>query len=184
VKRRRRDDDDGEPGERTLTDAEWLARAMADVVPLRDRRERVRAEPPIEVPKGPRASTPPPAREQPDEDDDSASSFAVPGVDRREIRKLKRGDHVPGRRLDLHGVTAAEAVAKVTRFIADSRPLHRCVCIIHGRGLHSAGNVAILKMRVRACLRRHQAVLAYADAPPSDGGAGAVYVLLRKSARG
>jgi DNA-nicking Smr family endonuclease len=33
---------------------------------------------------------------------------------------------------------------------------------------------------VRACLRQHPAVLAYADAPRTDGGAGAVYVLLRK----
>jgi DNA-nicking Smr family endonuclease len=40
--------------------------------------------------------------------------------------------------------------------------------------------VPILKTRVRACLRQHPAVLAYADAPRTDGGAGAVYVLLRK----
>jgi DNA-nicking Smr family endonuclease len=51
---------------------------------------------------------------------------------------------------------------------------------VHGRGLHSKGNVSVLKTRVRQCLRRHQAVLAYADAPRKDGGSGAVYVLLRK----
>jgi DNA-nicking Smr family endonuclease len=37
-----------------------------------------------------------------------------------------------------------------------------------------------LKTQVRACLRRHHGVLAYTDAPRADGGAGAVYVLLRK----
>jgi DNA-nicking Smr family endonuclease len=77
-------------------------------------------------------------------------------------------------------MTAAEAVARVIRFIDSGHHRHRCVCIIHGRGLHSAANVSILKTRVRACLRTHRAVLAYADAPRDDGGAGAVYVLLRK----
>jgi DNA-nicking Smr family endonuclease len=52
--------------------------------------------------------------------------------------------------------------------------------VVHGRGLHSAGNVAILKSRVRAALREHPAVLAFTDAPRTDGGQGAVYVLLRR----
>ena len=51
--------------------------------------------------------------------------------------------------------------------------------IVHGRGVHSEGGVSKLKPHVRACLRSHRAVLAYVDAPPADGGPGAVYVLLR-----
>jgi DNA-nicking Smr family endonuclease len=102
-------------------------------------------------------------------------------VGRREIKKLRRGEYVAGDRRDLHGMTAAEAAGAVKHFLDNSRQRrHRCVCIVHGRGLHSEGNVAILKARVRECLRAHPAVLAYADAPGSDGGAGAVYVLLRK----
>jgi len=57
---------------------------------------------------------------------------------------------------------------------------HRCVCIIHGRGLHSKRNAPILKTVVRKYLRSHRSVLAYADAPVTDGGLGAAYVLLRK----
>jgi len=38
-----------------------------------------------------------------------------------------------------------------------------------------------LKSRVRALLRAHPAVLAFADAPNTDGGPGAVYVLLRRA---
>jgi DNA-nicking Smr family endonuclease len=38
----------------------------------------------------------------------------------------------------------------------------------------------VLKSRVRESLRQNQAVLAFSDAPVADGGAGAVYVLLRK----
>ena len=107
--------------------------------------------------------------------------FAANGVDRREIRKLKKGEYIVRDRRDLHGMTAAEALASVRPFIENSRHApHRCVCIIHGRGLHSDGNQPILKTRVREYLRTHRSVLAYADAPVSDGGSGAVYVLLRK----
>jgi DNA-nicking Smr family endonuclease len=152
---------------------------MADVVRLPpDPRSRVRAPPrtsPV-IAGGP--SKPAPAA-QPDEAE-SSSEFAANGVDRRELRKLKRGDYSPGDRLDLHRMTATDAVAAVKQFIERSRPRHRCVCIVHGRGLHSEGNVAVLKSRVREGLRHNRAVLAYADAPPNDGGSGAVYVLLRK----
>jgi DNA-nicking Smr family endonuclease len=82
--------------------------------------------------------------------------------------------------LDLHGQTAAEAIATLEQFIEGRRHRHRCVCVVHGRGLHSKENVSVLKARVRQYLRRHPAVLAYADAPRTDGGRGAVYVLLRK----
>jgi DNA-nicking Smr family endonuclease len=68
----------------------------------------------------------------------------------------------------------------VKRFIDAACHRHRSVCIVHGRGLHSEGNVSVLKTCVRECLRRHRAVLAYSDAPRTDGGSGAVYVLLRK----
>ena len=116
-----------------------------------------------------------------DDVDASDGDFVAPGVDRRELRRIKRGEQSVGERLDLHGMTAADACASAGRFIDSSRhSRHRCVCIVHGRGLHSEGHVSILKARVRASLRSHPSVLAYADAPPSDGGTGAVYVLLRK----
>lgn len=156
------------------SDAEAFEHAMADVVRLApDPRGRVRSAPPIIA--SPAATSSDDPVEGPDE------SYAGPGVDRRVIRKLKRGEYLAGDRRDLHGMTAAEACASVGRFIESSRhSRHRCVCIVHGRGLHSEGNASILKDRVRAYLRSHRSVLAYADAPRSDGGAGAVYVLLRK----
>ena len=159
-------------------DAEYFLKAMTGVVPLgQDPRGHVRADPHVRPPRA-AASVPSPAARETTEH--SEAGFAAPGVDRRELRKLKRGDYPPGGRLDLHGMTAAEAVARLMRFIDNGRRRYQCVCVIHGRGLHSEGNVAILKLRVRACLRTHRAVLAYADAPRGDGGDGAVYVLLRK----
>jgi DNA-nicking Smr family endonuclease len=183
VKRRSRDiDRDSSHGDDALSDAdrELLARAMADVVPLtEDERQRVRpvADTRDDPPRMSPREMPPPSAD----DDLPESSYVAPGVDRRTLRRLRRQEFPVAARLDVHGLTAAEAVAQVDRFIDGSR--HRrlaCVCIVHGRGLHSEGNVAVLKMRVRGRLRHHRQVLAYTDAPPSDGGPGAVYVLLRK----
>ena len=155
-------------------DADAFAREMRDVVPLEpDPRGRAPRAAPISPPRHPL-----PRSEQADVPE---SDFVAHGVDRREIRKLKKGDYVVRDRRDLHGMTGAEALASVGRFIENSRHRgHRCVCIIHGRGLHSEGNLPILKTRVREHLRSLRSVLAYSDAPASDGGSGAVYVLLRK----
>ena len=155
------------------SDVEAFERAMADVVRLGpDARGRIRAAPP--------AIGTPAATSPADDVEGSDEDYAAPGVDRREIRKLKRGAYAAGDHRDLHGRKAAEACAIVRTFIENSRHRrHRCVCIVHGRGLHSEGNASVLKARVRECLRHHRSVLAYADAPRSDGGAGAVYVLLR-----
>jgi DNA-nicking Smr family endonuclease len=159
-------------------DAEHFARAMADVVRLApDPRGRARSTRPLK----PRPGAPPSPQtivHEKDEDEDSHASFVAAGVDRRELRKLKRGEYAPSLRLDLHGQTGTEAVASVKHLLEHAR--HRCVCIVHGRGLHSPGSVGVVKTRVRAYLRRHPAVLAFADAPSSDGGAGAAYVLLRR----
>ena len=155
------------------SDAAAFERAMADVVRLPpDPRGRIRETPPLSAPSAASAADP---VDEPGED------FAAHGIDRRKIRKLKRGEYAVGDRRDLHGLTVAEACASVDRFIDNSRHAgRRCVCIVHGRGLHSEGQTSVLKARVREHLKRHRSVLAYADAPQSDGGAGAVYVLLRK----
>lgn len=156
-----------------------FARVMADqdVVRLpRDAKRRVRATASVNLP--PVAA--PPGASPLAGDEDGSEDFAANGVDRREIRKLKRGAYPPAMRLDLHGMTADEACLSVGQFVEGGRHhRRRCVCVIHGRGLRSPGGVAILKARVRRLLRSHPAVLAFADAPGSDGGSGAVYVLLR-----
>ena len=162
-------------------DIDHLAEAMADVVPLApDHRGRVRAAPAVTIRHKATAAAPSSSSAGHDDGTEAEEGYAAHGVDRRELRKIKRGDYAAGDVLDLHGQTAEEAVANVKQFIDSRRHRHRCVCIVHGRGLHSKGNVSVLKTRVRQYLRRHPAVLAYADAPRTDGGSGAVYVLLRK----
>ena len=158
-----------------------FARAMSaeNVVPLRpERRARAHGAAPVRLPP---ISLHPDVTATGGDAEEQDDEFAAHGVNRREIRKLKRGDYAPADRRDLHGMTAIEASASVRRFIDASRHnSHRCVCIVHGRGLHSKGNSPILRTRVREYLKSHPSVLAYTDAPVSDGGSGAVYVLLRK----
>ena len=158
-------------------DVDAFAREMRDVVRLDpDPRGRVRSVVPTHPPRH--------SPQRTEHAEVSDHDFVAHGVDRSEIRKLKRGEYIVRARRDLHGMTGAEAVASAGRFIENSRHRgHRCVCIIHGRGLHSKDNQPILKTRVREYLRSHRSVLAYTDAPVSDGGPGAVYVLLRKQAQ-
>ena len=169
-------------------DADAFARAMSDIAlvkPMKvDPRGRVHAtrpDAPTRVP-APRPAPPPtPKHIASDLDEAIDGAWLAPGVDRRELRKLRRGDHAPVRRLDLHGLSGAAAVAQVRAFINSARATCRCVAIVHGRGLRSADNVSVLKPRVREYLKKDPGVVAFADAPRTDGGEGAVYVLLKKN---
>jgi DNA-nicking Smr family endonuclease len=109
---------------------------------------------------------------------------AAPGIDARLLRSLRRGDFSLQGRLDLHGMTQAEAKGAVDRFLNESRRAHkRCVLIVHGRGLNSQDQIPVLKQSIRTWLSQKsigKTVLAFATARPQDGGTGAVYVLLRR----
>ncbi len=106
------------------------------------------------------------------------------GLDRRLLKKLRRGNFSMQSFIDLHGRTRQEAREILPRFIAESRQQRRrCVLIVHGRGLNSKDQVPVLKESLKVWLTRgalSRAVLAFCTARPCDGGAGAVYVLLRK----
>lgn len=121
-------------------------------------------------------------------DADEFMSGCVPGLDPRVLRSLRKGEFTPQADLDLHGSDAASARALVETFVvtAHARGL-RCLRIVHGRGNRSPNGEAVLKPSLPRWLGRGPArliVLAYASAPPSDGGAGATYVLLRKGGGG
>ncbi len=108
----------------------------------------------------------------------------APGVDKRLLKRLRRGDFAQQGYLDLHGLTREEARSAVAKFLADSRVQRkRCVLLIHGRGLNSPDRVPVLKNALVMWLTRGglaKRILAFATARPVDGGAGALYVLLRK----
>jgi DNA-nicking Smr family endonuclease len=108
----------------------------------------------------------------------------APGIDRRLLKKLRAGDYAVQAHLDLHGMSSEEAHGEVDQFLVAARTAgRRCVLIIHGRGHGSKEGIPVLKERLRVWLTRGRigrGVLAFCSARPSDGGAGAVYVLLRK----
>ena len=54
----------------------------------------------------------------------------------------------------------------------------RCVRIVHGKGLRSAGREPVLKRHVRKLLARKSEVLAFVEPRAAEGGGGAVVVLL------
>ncbi|MBK8014131.1 MAG: Smr/MutS family protein [Deltaproteobacteria bacterium] len=120
-------------------------------------------------------------------DIDASDEFlegAIEGLDRRIVSKLRRGAYTIKAHLDLHGLTRDEAREAVERFLAECQGAHqRAVLIVHGRGLNSPDNIPVLKGLLQSWLERGRIakrVLAFATARPHDGGAGAVYVLLRR----
>ncbi len=117
-------------------------------------------------------------------DSDEFVEGAVQGFDERVLRKLRTGDFSARAHVDLHGLTRDEAKVAFERFIQNARTAgHRCVLIITGRGLHSKDQVPVIKQGVQQWLTRGRfarQVLAFCTARPKDGGAGAIYVLLRR----
>lgn len=108
-------------------------------------------------------------------------SFLRPGMQHNVMRKLRRGQYVINAELDLHGMTSAEARRALTIFLTEARQTgQQCLRIIHGKGLRSANSGPVLKPMVAKWLSQRDEVLAYCTARVTDGGSGAVYVLLKK----
>ena len=106
-------------------------------------------------------------------------AFLRPGLPRDILRKLRRTHWVIQDDLDLHGLTGDEAVAQTAVFLADCmRRGLRCVRIVHGKGLRSVGREPVLKRHVRKLLTRKSEVLAFVEPRSTEGGSGAVVVLL------
>ena len=106
--------------------------------------------------------------------------FARPGVQKRVLRKLRRGQISNQADLDLHGLNLSEARAAFAGFLQECRDNRwRCVRIVHGKGLSSTAAEPVIKGHVNRWLRLRDEVLAFSSTRPNDGGTGAVYVLLR-----
>ncbi len=106
--------------------------------------------------------------------------YLRPGQRTDTLQKLRKGQWVVTRQLDLHGLNTDEARSAVGEFV--HRCVHedqRCVRIIHGKGLGSKNREPVLKNKLRNWLVQRDEVLGFCQARPVDGGAGAVIVLLR-----
>ena len=106
-------------------------------------------------------------------------AYLRPGLPREILRKLRRTHWVIQDQIDLHGLTADEAVVAMAGFLADCRRRGvRCVRIVHGKGLRSRGREPVLKRRIRRLLARRDEVLAFVEPRAIHGGGGAVVALL------
>jgi len=111
---------------------------------------------------------------------DDALSFRRRGVGPDVVRKLRRGVWVTQAELDLHGLRRDEARERLAGFLRDaSRSGLRCVRVVHGKGLGSPGREPVLKAKVKSWLVQREEVLAFTHARASDGGHGALVVLLQ-----
>lgn len=111
-------------------------------------------------------------------------SFLRTGLTRQVLRDLRRGRWVTQGQIDLHGATRDAAHDLVIEFLHDAhRRGMRCVRVIHGKGLGSPGREPVLKGLVLRWLMHRPEVLAFCQARPHEGGAGALMVLLKPATR-
>lgn len=107
-------------------------------------------------------------------------NFYRAGVQHQVLRKLRRGEYKIEDELDLHGMTVAQAKIALRKFINNKRDGRRhCIRIIHGKGHGSKDNIPVLKNKINIWLKQFEETLAFCSAKVSDGGTGAVYVLLK-----
>lgn len=170
-------------------DAEIFLRALGkEVAPLQARGR--------EVPPAPPVSVAPPSGDISLQDFmegrlEFALSFTdeyieghVVGLDQMIMNKLRAGSLSPEAHLDLHGLNAEQAFEAVRGFFRGSwyKGL-RTVLVVPGRGRNSPDGQGILREKLQNWLTQEpfkRVVLAFCTAQPHDGGAGSVYVLLRK----
>ena len=116
-------------------------------------------------------------------DTDENLSFVRAGLGPEVPRRLRRGDWSIQRQLDLHGLRRDDAREQLSAFIREAHKAGlRCVRVVHGKGLGSPGKTPVLKARVQSWLVQKNEVLAFVQARPADGGAGALVVLLKPGA--
>ncbi len=109
---------------------------------------------------------------------------SIKGLDPKIFKKLKAGEFSPESHLDLHGLTLDNAYYNLLLFMKENYLKgKRCLLLIPGRGKNSPQGTSILRTNLQSWLTRDplkRIILAFSTAQPQHGGAGALYVLLRK----
>jgi DNA-nicking Smr family endonuclease len=180
----------------SLSDEEAFRQAMEEVRPLGWSEAPLKLPGPIEIPD--RADDEEEALERLQslvegrgELDPFLTGEGVEGASsqrgRLHLGRLKKGDYSVQAHLDLHGLGPDEAKDRFDAFIREARKQgYNCVRIVHGRGKHSASEPAVLKIHLTRWLssrKMRRVVVAFASARWTDGGSGAVYVLLYRRHR-
>ncbi|NHZ43381.1 Smr/MutS family protein [Massilia aquatica] len=115
-------------------------------------------------------------------EDDPSLSFSRAGIGPDVVRKLRKGYWPVQDELDLHGLRRDGAREAIGEFLhkAGKRKL-RCVCVIHGKGLGSAGGEPVLRSMVHSWLEQKDEVIAFCAANVDGRSHGALIVLLKSA---
>ena len=109
---------------------------------------------------------------------DAQLSYRRQGVGPDVPQNLRRGKWSIQRQIDLHGLRSDDAREALSQFIRTAHQQGiRCVRVVHGKGLGSPGKTPVLKDKVHRWLVQKNDVIAFVQAPPAHGGAGALLVL-------
>ncbi|MCP4394238.1 MAG: hypothetical protein GY804_08260 [Alphaproteobacteria bacterium] len=111
-------------------------------------------------------------------------------IDKNTARKFKQGKMKIDARLDLHGMTQSQAHTALHDFIINNyHKQKRCLLVVTGKGKHiepqhwSDRDTGVLKEMAPKWLNEpelRQMILSFSYATQSDGGEGALYVLLKR----
>ena len=207
-KDRDRDPDREEGPEISEADRALWRKVTQDAKPLekRDGAAADRSEPQSTEPRAPEPQTPeasqalarkaapsrPPAAGGSRKTAPDLEPGRAAGLDRRNLERLRRGKLPVEATVDLHGDTQAVAHRRLEAFLARAQAGgRRCVLVITGKGRLGRGEGGQEPGVIRANLPRwlneapnRDRVLAFAQAQPAHGGAGAFYVLLKRRREG
>lgn len=129
-------------------------------------------------PKKARKTSPSPASSPAGTPPKSLKPGVAPGLDKRTGLRLRRGQIKIDARIDLHGLTQAEAHGALKDFIAASADRgRRCLLVITGKGSGALRGGAVRWFNEPDF---RNIILAFAEAQPKHGGGGAYYVYLKK----
>lgn len=161
----------------------WFA-AMHGADPLPGRKVPPHAPPPPVEP--PVLAAPPPATAAPPRRKPLLAAgeggLQARDLDRRTAERFRRGRMELDGRIDLHGMTQAQAHGALAAFVHRAWSQGgRCLLVITGKGGMSGAGVlrsAVPRWLAEPVLARM--ILGVETAQPKDGGDGALYVLIRR----
>lgn len=168
----------------TTSESDLFRQALEGVTPITAPNRILPPRPIKRTPSTPPASSPVATDNWSDHGADEAAptSYLRNGLNNMTLRKLRRGQWPIQDNIDLHGHTSEEARVALLAFLTNAlNNNYRCVSVIHGKGWRAEGGEGILKIRVRHWLTQQAQVLAFCEPAPSEGGGGAVIVLLKIS---
>ncbi|RJF81448.1 DNA mismatch repair protein MutS [Azospirillum cavernae] len=169
--------------------------AMRDADPMPGRALDPEPEPPppaLDEPVATRLAPPPTAQPRaaaarPGRSLAPLTPGSTANIDRRTSDRFRKGQLVIEGRIDLHGMTQAQAHMALAGFVHHAwNDGRRCVLVITGKGSDKSGlggGLGVLRQAVPRWLgdpALRPMIVAIQPAQPKDGGDGALYVLIKR----